>query len=71
MRLLQLPVFGNYGTFNELHGFKDGATFANELNNRVNHYYGAVGRNYLEKLTRDTNNPNRITKPPRTGIRSV
>jgi putative DNA primase/helicase len=64
MRLLQIPVFGKYGAFNDLHGFSDGASFANELNNRVNHYYGAVGHEFLEKLTRDTNTlndlPNRL-----------
>ena len=64
MRLLQIPVFGNYGAFNDLHGFSDGASFANELNNRVNHYYGAVGHEFLEKLTHDTDTlndlPNRL-----------
>lgn len=69
MRLLQIPVFGNYGAFNDLHGFSDGASFANELNNRVNHYYGAVGHEFLEKLTRDTDK--RLTQSFRVAIKWV
>lgn len=53
VRLLQIPVFGNYGAFDELHGMKDGRLFSDTLQKNTSDYYGAAGIAYLEKLVND------------------
>lgn len=53
MRMLQIPVFCNYGAFDELHGIKDGRLFSDTLQNNTSKYYGAAGIAYLEKLVDD------------------
>jgi len=54
MRMLQIPVFGKYGAFDELHGMKDGRLFSDTLQNYTSKYYGVAGIAYLEKLVNDT-----------------
>ncbi|MDD5319146.1 MAG: DUF927 domain-containing protein [Methylococcales bacterium] len=54
VRLLQIPVFGNYGAFDELHGMKDGRLFSDTLQKNTSDYYGAAGITYLEQLVNDT-----------------
>ena len=53
VRFLQLPIFGEHGAFNELHGFESGRAFSSTLAQNSAKYYGTAGRAYLEKLTRD------------------
>jgi len=53
VRLLQIPVFGKYGAFDELHGMKDGRLFSDTLQKNTSDYYGAAGIAYLEKLVND------------------
>ena len=53
MRLLEVPVFGKYGAFDELHGMKDGRLFSDTLQNNSSKYYGSAGIAYLEKLVTD------------------
>lgn len=53
VRLLQIPVFGNHGAFDELHGMKDGRLFSDTLQKNTSDYYGAAGIAYLESLVND------------------
>jgi putative DNA primase/helicase len=56
VRLLDVPVSGKFGAWNNLHGFPTGATFSDELKRAAVSHYGHAGRAFLEKLTRDTHN---------------
>ena len=53
MRLLDIPVSGKYGLFDNLHGFESGAAFSDALRSAANTDYGHVGpelvRTILEK----------------------
>ncbi len=51
VRLLQLPVFGKYGAFDDLHGYSSGKAFSNALVAAASKYYGTPGIAFLEKLT--------------------
>lgn len=53
VRLLQIPVFGQYGAFDELHGMKDGRLFSDTLQKNSSNFYGTAGIAYLEKLVND------------------
>jgi putative DNA primase/helicase len=53
VRLLQIPVFGQYGAFDDLHGMKDGRLFSDTLQKNTADYYGTSGIAYLEKLVKD------------------
>ena len=53
VRFLQLPVFGLYGAFSELHGMKSGREFSALLARNAAHVHGSAGLAFLEKLTRD------------------
>ncbi|MGZ8955597.1 MAG: DUF927 domain-containing protein [Methylovulum sp.] len=53
VRLLQIPVFGKYGAFDELHGMKDGRLFSDTLQKNTSDYYGTAGITYLESLVND------------------
>ena len=53
MRLLEIPVFGQYGAFDNLHGMKDGRLFSDTLQTNSLKYYGEAGINYLEHLVED------------------
>jgi len=54
VRLLQIPVFGSHGAFDELHGMKDRRLFSDTLQKNTADYYGMPGIDYLEKLVNDT-----------------
>jgi putative DNA primase/helicase len=54
IRLLEIPVFGAYGSFDDLHGMKDGRLFSDTLQKNTTLYYGVAGIAYLEKLVNDT-----------------
>ena len=54
VRLLQIPVFGKYGAFDDLHGMKDGRLFSDTLQTNTTKYYGNAGITYLKKLVNDT-----------------
>ncbi len=51
IRLLQIPVFGKSGAFDELRGHTDGKAFVDTLVKGASQYYGAAGVAYLQKLT--------------------
>ncbi|MFI3120598.1 MAG: DUF927 domain-containing protein [Methylococcaceae bacterium] len=53
VRLLQIPVFGQHGAFDELHGMKDGRLFSDTLQKNSGDYYGTAGIAYLERLVND------------------
>ena len=53
VRLLQIPVFGKYGAFDELHGMKDGRLFSDTLQKNTGEYYGVAGIAYLNSLVND------------------
>ncbi|MEI6269497.1 MAG: DUF927 domain-containing protein [Methylococcaceae bacterium] len=53
IRMLQIPVFGKYGAFDDLHGIKDARLFSDTLQENTAKYYGTAGIAYLEKLIRD------------------
>jgi putative DNA primase/helicase len=52
-RLLQFPVFGAYGAFDDLHGHASGGQFSDRLTANAQQHYGMAGLAYLERLTRD------------------
>lgn len=54
IRLLEVPIFGAYGSFDELHGMKDGRLFSDTLQKNTTLYYGVAGIAYLEKLVNDS-----------------
>ena len=54
MRLLEIPVFGRFGAFDNLHDMKDGRFFSDTLQTNSLNYYGEAGITYLEKLVEDT-----------------
>ena len=53
IRLLQVPVFGLHGSFDNLHNMKDGRLFSDTLQKNTSDYYGTAGIAYLEKLVND------------------
>ncbi len=53
IRLLEIPVFGKYGAFDELHGMNDGRLFSDTLQNNTSKYYGTAGTAYLNELVND------------------
>lgn len=62
VRFLQIPLFGTYGVFHELHHHKDGREFADDIIKHTNQFYGVAGRDYLKRLTRDTNTLNNCSQ---------
>lgn len=56
VRLLDIPVQRTYGAWDKLHGYATGAAFSEGLKRAARLQYGAAGRAFLEKLTRDTSN---------------
>lgn len=54
VRLLDVPVSGQFGAWNDLHGFQTGAAFSEALKQAAATHYGHAGRAFLERLTRDT-----------------
>lgn len=53
VRFLQLPLFGQHGAFDALHGYADGRGFADAIVKNAAQHYGTAGRHWLEKLTDD------------------
>ena len=54
VRLADIPAdTGCFGVFEELHGFSDGAVFADSLVKAAHTYYGSAIREFLKKLTQD------------------
>ena len=54
VRFLQIPIFGQYGAFDDLHGMASGRLFADTLKKHCKLYYGTAYVVYLEKLVADT-----------------
>ena len=54
VRLLDIPAARTHGAWDDLHGLKSGAAFADALKRAAVTHYGHAGRAFLEKLTRDT-----------------
>ena len=50
IRLLNIPIFGQYGVFNELHDKKDGRELSDHLSQAYQNSYGTAGVLWLEKL---------------------
>lgn len=53
VRFLEIPVFGKYGAFDDLHGFDDGGALSIEIQRLVEQIYGDAGITYLEQLAVD------------------
>lgn len=51
VRFLQIPIWGRYGAFDELHGSSSGWEFSNRVTKNAELLHGEAGRAYLEKLT--------------------
>jgi putative DNA primase/helicase len=62
VRLLQIPLFSQYGAFDNLHDCPDARSFADGIVKRATQSYGTAGRDYLEKLTRDTDTLENISQ---------
>jgi putative DNA primase/helicase len=56
VRLLDVPVSGKFGAWDNLHGLASGAAFSDEIKRAAATHFGHAGREFLEKLTRDTTN---------------
>jgi putative DNA primase/helicase len=54
LRLLNIPIFGNYGAFNELHDKQDGRELSDHLQTAAKKYHGVAGIEYLTKLVAET-----------------
>lgn len=50
VRLTSISALRQYGCFDSLHGFHNGAALADHLNQACNHYYGHLGTAFLRKL---------------------
>lgn len=53
VRLLQFPIFGQYGAFDELHDMESSRALSDYLQSQAAKYYGTAGIAYLERLVRD------------------
>lgn len=62
MRLLNIPIFGKYGAFNELHDKQDGRALADHLKTASLNYYGVAGIEYLTKLVAEQRNINELAE---------
>ncbi|SMG66661.1 inner membrane protein [methanotrophic bacterial endosymbiont of Bathymodiolus sp.] len=54
IRLLNIPLFGEHGAFNELHDKVDGRALADHLQTASSKYYGVAGIEYLTKMVAET-----------------
>ncbi|MGX2041849.1 DUF927 domain-containing protein [Methylocaldum sp. MU1018] len=52
MRLLQIPIFGRHGAFDELHG-KSGQAFSDGVARCAATHYGVAGPQFLDRLVHD------------------
>src|SRR5262249_11938717 len=55
MRLLDIPVSGKYGLFDNLHGFENGAAFSDALRSAANTDYGYAGPALVENIIKGGN----------------
>ena len=53
IRLLDIPSKRRHGIFDKLHGHHDGRALSDAIKGNAKRFYGAVGRAFVEKLTRD------------------
>jgi len=53
-RLVEIPIFGKFGAFDELHGSNSAQEFVDALKSNTRHYHGTLFRQWLECLTEDT-----------------
>lgn len=53
IRLLNIPIFGLYGAFDDLHELENGRQFSDTLQTNSKKYYGTAGIAFLEKLCPD------------------
>jgi putative DNA primase/helicase len=53
VRFLEIPGFGKFGTFDDLHSMKDGRLFSDTLMKNIEGNYGTAGIAYLEHLVND------------------
>jgi putative DNA primase/helicase len=53
IRLLNIPIFGQFGVFNELHDKKDGRELSEYLSQAYQNNYGTAGVLWLEKLIKN------------------
>ena len=54
VRLLNIPSIGQHGAWDNLHGLSSGAAFSEAIKQAAAKHHGHVGREFLERLTRDT-----------------
>lgn len=47
LRLLNIPIFGNYGAFNCLHDKQDGRELSDHLQTTSKKYHGVAGIEYF------------------------
>ena len=52
-RLVEIPTFGRFGAFEELHGFANSQELVDALKSRTRHCHGTLFRHWLERLTED------------------
>lgn len=60
VRLAEIPIFGKFGAFDDLHGMESGRLFADTLKANTKKYYGTAGIAYLEKLVATTEDLGRL-----------
>lgn len=53
IRILDIPVSGKHGLFDELHGRVSGSVLSDEVRNRASMHYGHVGPRFVECLIRE------------------
>ena len=57
VRLLDIPVQRTHGAWDILHGHTNGPAFSDAIKRGSRQQHGTAGRAFLEKLTRDTQDP--------------
>lgn len=58
-RVVDIPaeVLNGYGCFENLHGFQDGAEFADMINEACSNYYGTAGREFIKSIIKNEIEP--------------
>ena len=56
VRMLDVPVIGKHGLFDELHGFDSGAALSDHIKTQRHQHHGHAGIEFLTKLTADQPN---------------
>ena len=52
VRMLDIPVGGKHGCFDELHAFEKGSAMSDAIRNRSTQFYGTVGRQFVAHLVK-------------------